>query len=142
MVHEMIGRCPICDGKLQIGRLICSGCDTSIDGRFEPCKFCRLTKDQRQFAEVFIMCRGNIKEVEKELGISYPTVRGRLEQLIGALGGSQSADVYPNPPVPVNNQPYGAKPRVTGGKDILESLDRGDISVEEALKRLRGRREL
>ncbi|MEW6522438.1 MAG: DUF2089 domain-containing protein [Bacillota bacterium] len=124
MPREIIGRCPVCDDKLQVQRLYCPQCETAVEGRFDICKFCHLTKEQREFTEIFIKNRGNIKEVERELGISYPTVRGRLETVIRALG-------------------YRVEPEAEEGdhgkrrKELLDSLSRGELSAEEVLKRLK-----
>ena len=99
----------------------CNYCNTTIEGSFTLCKFCRLGDEQKKFAEIFIKNRGNIKEIEKELGISYPTVRNKLEDVIQALGYS---------------------PKVTtvniDKKAILEKLKNGEISPEEAVKLLKG----
>jgi hypothetical protein len=89
------------------------------------CKFCQLPADQKAFVEVFIKCRGNIKEVEKELGISYPTVRSRLETVIESLG-------YRAQPVP-KDDPEAKEKR----KAILEELNEGKISSEDAIALLR-----
>lgn len=121
----MLGRCPICTTHLDITRLHCPSCHTTIEGKFEPCKFCRLPLDQQEFVEVFIKCRGNIKEVEKELGISYPTVRGRLEAVIENLG-------YRPEPIP-KTDPEVARKR----KEILDALNNGEITAEEAVALLK-----
>lgn len=120
MKRDVIGRCPVCDGELRVTRLSCSNCNTSIEGNFSLCKFSRLSKDQKYFLEVFVKNRGNIKEVERELGISYPTVKNRLEDLIKGLGHN-----------PKYNEAEIDK------QSILEQLDRGEISSEEALKLLK-----
>ena len=106
---------------MEVVKTTCSNCNTSIEGHFTLCKFCRLTNEQKNFIEVFVKNRGNIKEIEKELGISYPTVRNKLENVIEALGYS------PKYSVPVVNK-----------KEILEKLSSGEISSEEALKLLKG----
>ena len=121
MGREVIGKCPICGGDMEVVKTTCSNCNTSIEGHFTLCKFCRLTDEQKNFIEVFVKNRGNIKEIEKELGISYPTVRNKLEDVIEALGYS------PKYSVPVVNK-----------KEILEKLSSGEISSEEALKLLKG----
>ncbi len=119
----MPSRCPVCFEKLDVVKLHCPTCDTTIEGSFETCKFCQLTNEQRDFMETFIRCRGNIKEVERELGISYPTVRGRLDSLITALGYR----------VDTEEQEVDASRR----REILESLNKGEISAEDALKALK-----
>ena len=86
MKYKAPGACPICGHELSVARLHCAFCSTNLEGDFASCKFCQLPNEQREFIEVFIKCRGNIKDVEKELGISYPTVRNRLDTAIEALG--------------------------------------------------------
>jgi hypothetical protein len=125
MRNQMLGRCPVCNSGLDVTKLHCPHCNTGIEGKFAMCKFCQLPADQKAFAEVFIKCRGNIKEVEKELGISYPTVRSRLETLIESLG-------YRAQPVP-KEDPETKERR----KAILEDLNEGKISSEDAIALLR-----
>ncbi len=119
MKKEAIGRCPVCKHEMDVTRLHCSYCETTIEGKFTLCKFCRLTEDQKNFVEVFIKNRGNIKEIEKELGISYPTVRSKLENVIEALGYS------------VKHEPRVDK------KEVLAKLSAGEITAEEAVKLLK-----
>jgi len=83
---QRIGRCPQCGRPLSITQLSCAPCGLKIEGSFSNCKFCQLEQEQLNFLEVFVKCRGVIREVEKELGLSYPTVRSRLDDLIAALG--------------------------------------------------------
>jgi len=116
---EVLGKCPVCQGELKVTEITCDHCDTVIKSEFELCKFCRLDKQQRYFAEIFIKNRGNIREIEKELGISYPTVRNKIDELIAALGYKvEQQSVY------------------TDRKEVLERLSRGEITKEEALKLL------
>jgi len=123
----MFGRCPVCGGEMEVARLYCPGCRTSIEGHFQSCKFCQLSREQMEFLDTFIMCRGNIKEVERELGISYPTVRSRLDTVIQALG-------HPVDRAKVaEDQEAGRQRRL----EVLESLAEGKIDAEEAVRRLR-----
>lgn len=124
MAREIIGRCPVCGDRLQVHRLHCPQCETAVEGRFEMCKFCHLSKEQREFAEIFIKNRGNIRDVERELGISYPTVRGRLEAVMRALGHR----VEPEPE---------EVDQVKRRRELLDALSRGELSTEEVLKRLK-----
>ena len=78
-------KCFICDNKLTITTLSCDSCGTRIEGQFEGCRFCSLDDTQYEFLTVFIRNRGSIKDVEKELGVSYPTVRSALDNLISSL---------------------------------------------------------
>lgn len=86
MSFKIISKCPVCNSKLIATRLKCKKCETIIENDFELSKFSYLSSEQLNFIEVFIKCRGNIKDVEKELGISYPTVRSKLDDVISALG--------------------------------------------------------
>ena len=119
MKREVLGKCPVCGDELFVSKLSCHNCHTSIEGDFSLCNFCKLTDEQKHFVEIFIKSRGNIKEIEKEMGISYPTVRGKLENVIEALG-------------------YNPKDAVskTDKKEVLKRLDAGEITSDEALKLL------
>ncbi len=119
MKYEVLGRCPVCDSDLKITEVHCHNCETTIRSEFELCKFCKLTEQQKYFIEVFIKSRGNIKEIEKELGISYPTVRNKLDEVIGALGYQVE-------------QPRNYVNR----KEVLEKLSRGEINKDEAIRLL------
>lgn len=122
MKYKAPGVCPVCGELFLISRLSCNHCQTRLEGEFEFCKFCRLPTEQREFIEVFIKCRGNIKDVEKELGISYPTVRNRLDGVIEALG-------------------YRTEKNETAEKEyregVLKALENGEITAEEAARQLR-----
>lgn len=117
MKNKLIGQCPVCQEELEVSKLHCANCKTTIEGKFTLGKFQKLTDEQLFFIEIFIKNRGNIKEIEKELGISYPTVRNKLENVIESLG-------------------YKSKPKANK-KDILAKVEKGLLSTEEALKMLR-----
>ncbi|HHV27664.1 MAG TPA: DUF2089 domain-containing protein [Tissierellia bacterium] len=119
MKKEAIGKCPVCGKPMEVTKLSCNHCDTHIEGHFTLCKFCKLNDEQKHFVEVFIKNRGNIKEIEKELGISYPTVRNKLENIIEALGYSPKYNSNINK------------------KEVLEKLSAGEITSEEAIKLLK-----
>ena len=86
MSHDVLGQCPVCGEALEVVRLQCPSCQTSIEGRFTLDRFARLNAEQMAFLEAFLRARGVIKDVEEALGISYPTVRGRLDELLRTLG--------------------------------------------------------
>ena len=119
-MYKLLSHCPVCSKKLKAIRLKCNSCNTVIDNEFELSKFDYLNNEQLYFIETFIRCRGNIKEVERELGISYPTVRSKLDEVIESLG-------------------YLAKETKVkqDNKDILSALENGDISVDEAISKLK-----
>jgi hypothetical protein len=85
-MRKILERCPSCGGTLEITRLNCTSCETVVHGRYEPCPFCKLPPESTHFLLTFVRCRGNVKEMERELGISYWTVRRRLDGLIEELG--------------------------------------------------------
>jgi len=84
--HQVLTRCPVCGDDLRIVRLECPACGSALHGNFTLGRLARLTREQLQFVEVFIRCRGKIKDVEEELGISYPTVVARLNEVVQAMG--------------------------------------------------------
>lgn len=122
MAKSVLGKCPVCQSRLQVIKLRCDCCNTEISGEFEPDKFSYLSREDKYFIEVFIKKRGNIKEIEKELGISYPTVRRNLDQVIEALGYA------------VENEDKETEEDSRG--KVLERLERGEISSAEAMKLL------
>src|SRR5690349_1311661 len=83
--------CPVCGGTLALTRLSCRACGTELSGAFETCDFCALSKDDRQMLRVFLASRGNMKELERHLGVSYPTARARFDTLLGKLGLGEQA---------------------------------------------------
>ena len=85
-MRKVLEECPSCCGDVEVTRLSCTRCETEVTGRFAPCRFCRLPPETAQFLEVFVMNRGNVKEMERELGISYWTIRNRINELITELG--------------------------------------------------------
>jgi hypothetical protein len=93
--REVIATCPVCDHRLEVTRLHCPECDTTLEGRFSVGRFGRLNRDQLGLLESFLRARGNLRDLERELGISYPTVRNRLEALLRALG---LTGIAPEPP--------------------------------------------
>jgi len=118
-MRRMVGTCPVCDGhRLDITEVRCRDCGTSVRGSLSLSRLGRLSPEHQDFVEVFIKCRGNIKDVERELGVSYPTVRGRLDRVIRAMG------------FPVED---ASKRRA----EILSSLENQEMSAEEAAEALR-----
>ncbi|HIE25656.1 TPA: DUF2089 domain-containing protein [Candidatus Poribacteria bacterium] len=85
-MRKPLSNCPICGGELELVKLKCISCDLTLEGKLPTSHLASLSSDQQEFIEVFLLARGNIKEVERELGISYPTVRKKLEEVIQTLG--------------------------------------------------------
>lgn len=123
---KILTRCPVCEGCLKAVKLKCESCGTVIENSFDFPPLMRLSKEHMEFAEVFLRSRGNIKDVEKELGISYPTVRAKLDQVIDAL--SDGSTRRPAPP--------GAETVSTQQEEILKLLEDGEITAEEAVASL------
>lgn len=127
MKYKAPGKCPVCGERLSITKLSCPKCTTSIEGDFQPCEFCRLPEEDLEFVKVFIKCRGNIKDVEKELGISYPTVRGKLDAVIRSLGFEVSAKEA------IQEREMKGAAR----NEILDCLSKGEITAKEATEKLK-----
>ena len=92
MPHDVISTCPVCSGELAVTRLHCRSCGTTLEGEFSVGRFGRLTREQLLLLESFLRSRGNLRDMERELSISYPTVRSRVEALVRALGFGPRAD--------------------------------------------------
>ena len=119
MANLVPNHCPVCETELRVTKLQCPSCPTSIEGSFPLGRFARLSREQLAFLEAFVRCRGKIKDVEEVLGISYPTVVGRLDELVGAMGFDD-----------------GAEDR----RAILEKVAAGKLSAKDAAALLRGKR--
>lgn len=119
MKKEVMTKCPICGGKLVVKALECPSCNIEINGDFAFGKLTSLSNEQANFALIFIKNAGNIKAIEKELNISYPTVKKNLEDLISALGFQK---------VELEKNSYNTK------KDVLDALKNEEISYDEAVK--------
>jgi len=115
----LVSRCPVCDSGMAVSEMTCESCGTSVRSRFQVPDLCRLPEDLYQFLVVFIKNRGVIRDVEKELGISYPTVRSRLDAVLAALGFAEQVGKVDS-------------------AQVIEMLERGEVSPEEAEKLLRG----
>ncbi len=126
-MRPIILKCPSCDGNLTIARLDCPDCKISIEGEFAPPALLKLTGAQIDFVEVFIKNRGIIREVERELGVSYPTVRARLDDVIAALGYS----VKSAPEASTSDDSSGSRRR-----SVLADLKGGKLTPEQALAAL------
>jgi hypothetical protein len=120
-MRNPISLCPVCDGQLEPVKLQCGSCDLTVEGKFPITRLGLLGGDQQRFVEAFLVARGNIKEVERDLGISYPTVRKRLEEVVQALG-------------------YASESGRLEQQEILDAIDRGDLSPQEGIKMMKDAR--
>ena len=110
--------CPVCNEKLALTRLSCPSCSTELSGGFTTCEYCVLSDEDRDVLRVFLASRGNMKELERHLGVSYPTARARFDSLLARIGIERPAAPVPS--------------RV----ELMEQVARGEITVDEALERL------
>ncbi len=132
--RDVIATCPVCAGELEISRLHCSSCGTTIEGEFGVGRFGRLSREQMTLLESFLRSRGNLKEMERALGISYPTVRARVEALVQALGlaDGEPVEIVVDDEAGESNGELAATRR-----EILERLAKGDIDSAGAAEALR-----
>ncbi len=119
-----LNTCPVCGEDLIVDRYHCDSCDTTIQGRFENGAFRGLSAEQIAFVKLFVRCEGKITRMEAELGLSYPTIRGRLQEVIRAMGYEPRKD----------EQAEASAER----RGVLDRLSAGSISTDEALRALRG----
>jgi hypothetical protein len=136
MARDVISTCPVCEGELLITRLHCRSCGTALEGEFGVGRFGRLTREQLSLLESFLRSRGNLKEMERELGISYPTVRGRVDALVRALGLADGDDDEPIDVEPMD-EPAPGTDQAAERRAILERLARREVSADEAAAALR-----
>jgi hypothetical protein len=134
MEREVISNCPVCEARLQVTRLHCNTCGTTIEGEFNVGRFARLGRDQMSLLESFLRSRGNLRELERELGLSYPTVRGRVETLLRTLGLGDGPAQPAEPAAPAAEPAIDPELR----RSVLERLARHELSAEQAAAALRG----
>ena len=119
-MRKILEECPTCSDALVATELSCDTCGTVIHGRYSPCPFCRLSPENLAFLEVFVRNRGNVKDMERELGVSYWTIRNRLNEVVEEMDREAVTLLPPDPGLKARRQ------------DILEQLNQGKITVAEA----------
>jgi hypothetical protein len=122
-------QCPACSADLAITRLTCAECGTEVTGHFPPDPFSRLSPNDYDFVVLFVKAKGNIKEMERELGISYWTIRSKLNEIVTQLGFEPGET--------------GPEELASQRQEILEQLNTGQLSVQDAaelLEQLKGKR--
>ena len=124
-MHPAPNRCPICQSELEVTRLHCPSCDTTIDGHFASGHFANLTSEQLEFVVTFVRCEGKINRMEQEMGLSYPTIRNRLHEVMRALGFEPGKD---------ESLETDAEKR----SNVIADLESGKINAEQAMRMLRG----
>lgn len=130
-VYRAPQRCPVCADHLHVTRLGCPGCGTALSGEFRPCEFCGLDDADLGLLRVFLTSRGNLRDVERHLGVSYPTARARFDDLLRKLGWPPTTST--GTPVPTES---AEDPRL----ETLRALAGGGLDVDTARQRLTGQR--
>jgi len=125
-MRKVLESCPACGAALEVTRLSCRQCHTVIEGAFAPCPFCKVCPDSLQFLVAFVKNRGNLKEIERELGVSYPTVRSRLQAVLEELGWATDSERAATAEGELEAQ----------RRAILARLETGQATVEEAIAEL------
>jgi hypothetical protein len=122
-MQPLPSNCPLCNGEVTVTKIYCRDCDSTIEGRFSGGVFSQLSLEQLAFVETFVRCEGKITRMEAELGLSYPTIRNRLHEVIRGLGYE-----------PGETETSGMSEAER--RKILESLEKGEISYEAAMQSL------
>ncbi len=159
-MRKILEECPSCGGGLEVTEVQCIRCDTQIRARYSPGAFSRLSEEQSTFLRIFVTSRGNLSEVEKRLGVSYPTVRAKLDEVIARLDTSDTPPTPQRPEQglggelhrivreamqsfgqpPVEAAPTGpqGEPNIAGERrSILDAVARGEISAADGMERIR-----
>jgi hypothetical protein len=145
MPHDVISTCPVCSSELTVTRLNCRSCGTTLEGEFSVGRFGRLTREQLLLLESFLRSRGNLRDMERELSISYPTVRSRVEALVRALGfgpradSDEAADDAAAAAAAATGASAGnPTPDINAARQaILERLGRHEMTADEAAAAIR-----
>ncbi len=127
-MYAALTRCPVCKSEMAVTRLQCSSCDTVVEGRFTTGQFANLSPEQVEFIVTFVRCEGKINRMEQEVGLSYPTIRNRLHEVIRALGFEPGKDDT-------------AEITEERRRSILDDLNAGKITADVAMRLLRGEEE-
>lgn len=120
--------CPVCATRLELTRLSCRSCGTELSGSFAACDYCALDTEDRALLRVFLASRGNMKDLERHLGVSYPTARARFDALLGRLGIDAGRDEPAAEPADSTED--------SPSLEVLEALARGNLDVDTAADRL------
>ncbi len=115
--HRAPADCPVCGDRLTVTRLGCGSCGTELAGTFAPCTFCALDEAETEMLRVFLASRGNLRDLEKHLGVSYPTARLRFNQLLDKLG---------------LGEPAAPAPATLTREQVLAEVASGALGPEEA----------
>ena len=120
--------CPVCGDALIVTRKGCRTCGTELAGEFSSCSYCGLEKADLELLRVFLSSRGNLREVEKHLGVSYPTARARFDAVVDNLGFTPSGEPASTEEVAATESTVGATPQ----EQVLARVAAGEITAETA----------
>ncbi len=126
-MNQLLTKCPVCSNALHVTRLRCDSCGTTIEGQFSPGGFGGLSQEQMEFVKLFVKNEGKLNRMEGELNLSYPTLRLRLQEIIRAMGYEPGKE-EPPPPATLSNEER---------RRVLDDLDAGKLTIDEAMKKLR-----
>jgi len=118
-MNKIVTKCPVCGEEMCIVALKCPSCETEVKGTFYLDEFFKLSREQLNFVKLFIKNRGNLSDLGRELNLSYPTLRSRLNEIAKTLG-------------------YPAEEEKLDKMEVLEKIEKGEITPQEAVKLLKG----
>lgn len=122
-MHQPPADCPVCGDRLLVTQLGCESCGTQLSGRFKPCAYCSLSAQEQKMLRVFLTSRGNMRELGRELGVSYPTARQRFAELLGRLGLEE---------LNADTGEVVAEPEPVDREDVLRRLATGELDLDQA----------
>ena len=131
-VRRTVTHCPVCDTGLFVSEMTCPACETRVSGVFPAPVLARLAPEQQDFVVTFVRCRGVIRDVERALEVSYPTVRARLDGVARALETLSAPTALPMPPTPPRRDVAD-----THRRRVLEQVQKGLLAPAEAAEALR-----
>ena len=120
-IRKTVTTCPVCESSLHVSHLECRACGTVLQGDFTSCPFCGLSQELYDFLTVFIRCEGVIRDIERDIGISYPAVKNRIRRLIAALGMEE----------------YTRPSQDDHTETVLQAVKSGEMSVKKAIYELK-----
>ena len=136
MTQPMPNKCPLCSGELEVTEIHCMQCDVQMHGQFTIAPYRNLDAEQIRFLETFLRCRGVIRDMEAALGISYPTVRARLDALLVSLGFDGGPYAEPQTAAPPPPAPQTAAQKAARRKEILAAIESGTLDADAGLTAL------
>lgn len=124
-MRKIIEKCPACQNDVIVTRIRCTRCACEVIGEFQPTIFNRLSPENLTFVETFVRLRGNVKEMTRELRVPYSTIRNHLDDVIAELGFA------------TGTHPEGEDLSTASQQEVLDRLESGEISVEDAAEELK-----